>query len=293
MTFHYAAAIDVSDPRNGLSTIAIATAGKTTISITVSTLTATSLEGNQTVTIFNHGERALGNCLGEDRSESTWMRRGFSGLTLAGKILQAFQGAAIAASWGVDAGDLGVGFDPTTLVYDFSYSADITLTFGNADTARLFGFENLSNTGEEVHYSDIVPWGIIRPVLTAVSSPTPNFEPDGIASQAVSASGNVTGLTRAISPIYRDWVQQYETKAKTLRLAADDAHPFTHQELFEVCRTNVPFTVVEGFGDLLREVFFFRADNSAWKCERASDSNDAQFHISYKVVVAGQIPESS
>lgn len=290
MTFHYAAAIDVADPRNGLGNVSLATAGKTTITVNVSTLTADPVVGSGTVTIFNHGYSALGECIGEDRDGSTWMQHSFSPLTLAGKLLQGLQGAAIAAGWGSDGDDLGVGFDPTTLVYDIEYSANTTLTFANAATARLFGFGSLSYSGAAIHYSDITPWGIIRPVLTAVSSPTPNFEPEGIAVQAVSSGSAVSGMARSIAPLYRDWVQQYETKEKTLRLSALSAHPFTHQELFETCRTIVPFVVVDGFGDGRYEVFFFRGEGSNWKCERANDGNDAQFHVSYKTLVAGYLP---
>lgn len=291
MTFHYSAAINLADPRNGLGTITIETAGKDPIVVNISTLTASPVTGSGTVTIFNHGDFGLGTCVGEDRSASTQMARKFSSLCLAAKVLQGIQGAGIAAGWGTDLDDFDFDFSPSTLDYEISFDADIEVTFGNAATAALFGFANLNYSGESEYFSDITPWGIIVPVLTAVSSPTPNFEPDSIASQAVSASGDVTGLTRAISPIYRDWTQQYETKAKTLRLSADETHPFTHQELFEVCRTNVPFIVADGFGDVVEEVFYFRADGSAWKCERASDSNDAQFHVQYKAVVAGYLTE--
>lgn len=291
MTFCYQASIDVADPRFGLGTIAIATAGKTTISINISTLTADAFEGDGTCTTFNHNYVGLGQCLGEDRSGSTWMRQSFSELSLAAKVLQGLQGAALAAGWASDADDISFGFNPSSLIYDIDYSAVITVTFGNNETARLFGFSTLSHTGAATYLSDITPYGIIRPVLSAVSSPTPNFEPEGIASQAISSSAAISGISRSIAPIYRDWVQQYETKEKTLRLQALAAHPFTHQELFEISRTNLPFVVVDGFGDGLDEVFFFRGEGSNWRCERASDGNDAQFHISYKAVVAGYLPE--
>lgn len=292
MTFYYSASVDLADPRNGLGSISIAPAdANPTITVNISTLTSDAVDGDAVVTIFNHNYVALGLCVGEDREASTWMRRNFSDSSLANRIRVALQGAALTAGWGSDAGDLGVGFDPSSLQYDFDYAGNFTLTFSNIQTARLFGFGSLSYSGAAIHYSDITPWGIIRPVLSAVSSPTPNYEPEGIAVQAVSSSAAVSGLTRSIAPIYRDWVQQYETKQKTLRLSALDAHPFTHQELFETCRTNVPFVVVDGFGDGLDEVFFFRGEGANWKCERASDGNDAQFHVSYKTVVAGYLPE--
>lgn len=292
MTFCYQASIDVSDPRHGLGTVSIATAGKTTISVNVSALTANTFEGAGTCTIFNHNYVGLGNCVGEDRSGSLWMRQSFCELSLASRTQSTLRSVAIAAGWSTDAEDLGFGFNPSTLIYDIDYTANITVTFGNAETARLFGFSELVHTGSLQYLSDIVPYGIIRPVLTAVSSPTPNFEPEGIASQAISSSAAVSGITRSIAPIYRDWVQQYETKEKTLRMQALEAHPFTHQELFEISRTNLPFVIVDGFGDGLDEVFYFRGEGSNWRCERASDGNDAQFHISYKAVVAGYLPES-
>lgn len=291
MTFCYQASIDLADPRFGLGTVSIATAGKTTVSVNISTLSADTFEGDGTCTIFNHNYIGLGYCVGEDREASTWMRQSFSELSLASRVQSSIRSAAIAAGWSSDAESIGFGFNPSTLIYDIDYTANITVTFGNAETASLFGFSTLSHTGALQYLSDIVPYGIIRPVLSAVSSPTSNFEPEGIASQAISSSAAVSGLTRSIAPIYRDWIQQYETKEKTLRLQALAAHPFTHQELFEISRTNIPFVVVDGFGDGLDEVFFFRGEGSNWRCERASDGNDAQFHISYKAVVAGYLPE--
>ena len=201
--------------------------------------------------------------------------------------------AGSTAGWGGAESALAFTYSETDHTYTLEYSATFTVTFGSAETAYLFGFNTLILSGSASYTSTSTPWGVIVPILSAVSSPTTNYEPDGISNQAVSASGAVTGLSRSVAPIYRDWVQQYESKEKTLRISALSSHPFTHQELFEACRTGLPFVVIDGFGETddvhNKEVFFLRTEGSMFKCERATDSNDAQFHISYKTVVAGYI----
>lgn len=297
MSFSYLASFDLREPRNNFSTIQIATSGKTTINVNLFTDVDSDVPSSETsarTTVFNHVDIGLGFTIGEDRAASTPMALSHSNTSFPAVVQNHLRDAATTAGWGSASADITVSFDLTGHTYTLEYSATMSVTFGNAETAALFGFTTLTLTSAASYTSPSVPWGCIVPILSAVSSPSTNYEPDGIANQAVSASGAVTGLARSVAPIYRDWVQQYESKEKTLRISAQTTHPFTHQELFEVCRTGLPFVVVDGFGEVdeihNKEVFYLRTEGSMFKCERATDSNDAQFHVSYKTIVAGYIP---
>lgn len=290
--------MDFADPRNNLSTIQIASSGKTTFNINLATSVDSDVPSPDTTvrtTIFNHIGIGLGLTVGEDRARSTPMALTHSNTSLGDVTHNHLRDAATTAGWGGTATDITFAYDETAVTYTLSYSATFTITFGTIETAHLFGFTTLTLSGSASYTSTVTPWGIIRPVLSAVSSPTPNYEPETIANQAVSSSGAVTGLSRSTSPIYRDWVQQYESKENTFRLSAVADQLFTHQELFECVRTSLPFVVVDGFGspdDYSREVFYLRVEGSNFKTDRATDSNDAQFHIAYKTIVVGAITPS-
>jgi hypothetical protein len=299
MSFSYIASIDIADARNNLSTIQLATSGKATISINLFSGVDSDVESPDSLartTVFNHAERGLGAVVAEDRAASTPMSLTHSNTSLGDVTHNHLRDAATTAGWGVAAGDISFVYNETNAQYTLSYNTTFSVTFGTPETAALFGFTTLTLTGSSSYVSTVTPWGVIRPTLPAVSSPTTNYEPETIAAQAVSNSGAVSGISRSTSPIYRDWTQQYEPKEKTLRLSALSSHPFTHQELFEAVRTGLPFVVIDGgFNSeedevYNKEVFYLRAEGSFFKTERATDSNDAQFHIAYKTVVAGYIP---
>jgi hypothetical protein len=286
MTFAYLASLDMLRAAElGFTTVQVQTSGQPSYTVTLGSVTGPTGDMASTCTVFNHAAFGLALTRGEDRSASTAMMAGYSGFSIAGAVTDALNTAQATAGSTATA---TVTFDMTTLQYTFAFNVASSLTFGSDQTAWLFGFDG-DRTAATSHVSNITPWGVIRPVLSDVSEPTTNYEAEGIASQAVSAGNAVVGLARSSVPIYRDWIQQYETKAKTLRLSADASHPFTHQELFEVSRASLPFVVTDAFGDTLQEVFYFRADSSSWKCDRATTANDTQFHIHYRTVVAGYI----
>jgi hypothetical protein len=189
---------------------------------------------------------------------------------------------------------------PTTFSYaaatgkvTIAYSAaDFTLTW-STDAGRDFCGFSADQSGAGTYTSDQTPSMVIAPTSGATSLSTPNYEPDGIGSVATSNDGQSVGIARTVSPLYRDWVQQYETKAKTLRLAAASTHPATMQKLFEECRGVYPFVVSDGFGESYDEVFRLRNDGMNFSAERATPGNDAQFHINFRAIVEGKILDTA
>lgn len=286
-TFAYLGSLDFARASElGFTSITVTKSGDPTYSATLSTASIVTTDAAGTCTVFCHAIVGLGHCVGEDRAASTAMQASYSSFNIANITSYIIQAAAVTAGL---APALDFQFDPDTLAYTINGASSRTITFDNARTAALFGFSNVTLSGAASHTSDITPWGIIRPVLSDVSEPTTNYEPESIAIQAVSAGNSVVGLQRSAVPLYRDWTQQYESKAKSLRLHAVSSHPFTHQELFETHRTVLPFVVQSGFAEQLDEVFYLRSDGSAWKPDRATAANDTQFHVPYKTVVAGQL----
>lgn len=285
--FAYLGSFDCADTNNGFSTIQVATSGKTTISVNIGAFSSTTSDGTSTTTVYNHYGVGLGDFLSEDRRSSNGMARSYSTLGFGPKTQASLQAAATAAGWASTAANLTCSFNAIQCKFTFGYSATMTVTFGSAATYELFGYSGNTLSGASSYVSTNTPDFCIVPTLTATSSSTPNYEPESVSSQAVSNAGTTFGLDRSAVPLYRDWTQQFETKEKTLRRSALAAHPFTFQELVECSRASLPFVVMNGFGDGIDEAFFFRVEGSQWKCERASDGNDAQFHIPFKTVLQG------
>lgn len=291
MTFSYLASFDVSDPGNGFSYIQVAASGKTSFQIQVPALTELSWEGNNPVRIFNHyAGLGLGRTASEDRRVPLQLSQSYGGNSFGGMTVNAMRAGAITAGWGSpSANALTCAYNSGNLRYTFGYNSAFAIAFGSAATASLYGFSSLTASGSASLVGDILPDYIIKPALPAVSDPTTNYEPDSITSQAVSGSGIAFGLSRSAAPLYRDWVQQYELRANTLRLAALSTAPFTHQELIESVRGSFPFVVQDGFGTANDEVFIIRAEGSNFKPDRAAPGWDV-FHITYKTIVQGTIP---
>jgi hypothetical protein len=198
------------------------------------------------------------------------------------------QAAANTATWSTPAG-LTVAYSASTNRYTIAYSVqNVSFSFSTGAGAALLGYTNTSHSGDDSYEGEYAPDYTIEPTQPNASLSRLNFELEDIASQAVSASGISFGLSRAIVPIGRNWVQQYEVAEKTFRLDAATAHPFTFQELFEWSRTSRSFIVYDGFGDEEATVHTLRADGSSWSnatIAYASEANTAQSHISFRTLV--------
>lgn len=193
-----------------------------------------------------------------------------------------------------------ITYNYATNQFTFSYSpATFAMTFSVTAGHQLFGYLGISLSGATSYASDRIPYYVIAPSLPRVSDATPNFEPSGIGSHVVpDAPVAGYGVSRMYSPLYRDWVQKFETLERSQRLYASSIRPYTFQQLFEECRGHNLFLVYDGWAApptinsalCTAEVFALRNDGLAWaaKDSRASSNNDVQFHHRFMAqVVAG------
>lgn len=303
MTCLYHMVFDIA--QLGLGSITLATSGKTDRTIDLSTLSladalspyATSDYDSADSTLFSHyystGTQYI---LGEDPSlnvlgwGSNTQRLRYLKTDLAKVIQGACQTAITAATSWVTPSGFTVGGGVSGFGYTFSYSAAFTIAFSNAKTAAFLGFPNSTTASSTIQTSAYYPLYTIAP-RSVTSLATPNYEPDAVGNHVVADDGTGFGMSREVSPLYRDWIQQYETKEKTIRLNAAITHPTTFQEMIEHCRGGFPFLVEGGgFGTgLACEAFSLRSESCKWLPERASIANDAQFHIAFKTVVEGKV----
>lgn len=279
----YAASFDLRDGRHGFGSVTFRCASaEFTVALTS---LVTTLANGQASSVYNHvGTNQFAGEDGVILSEASY---GFCTFSFADVFVEAMQTAAGATAW-PDPSRLQVvgNGDP----YRFTYSDRLftAIEFSNSAAMRLFGFTaNFSGSAESVTGTG-TPNFIISPILSAVTTEETNgyiYEPSKISAAATSAAGMQYGLARTQPPLFRNWMQQSETRAKTLRGQAIATHPCTHQLLVESCRSVYPFVVVDGFGDGFDYLFRLRPEGAMWTtnvCARAGgDMDDALFDIQY------------
>ena len=300
MTFQYLASFDITDARNNFGSIELVRFPLGNFSLNLKSDISNGLNSSgQTMRILNHYPTGIANAVGEDSEENAGLSFTAATQSFGALIQQRIRQGAVAASW-LNGNTLTCSYDTATMRYTFGYGGTLLhINFSNTATARLFGFSGSWSGSSSSITGDIVPSFAIQPSLSDVTTNDVegvNYGADGISMQGVSEYGSVFGITRECAPIFRDWTQQSEPKAKTQRLAAASTHPFTHQELFERCRSVHPFVVVDGFGDGHDYVCKLRPDSSMWStsaCKRAGgEMDDALFDVSYNTQVLGVFDES-
>ena len=298
MTFSYYASFDVSDPSFALGTITLSRSGSSNIVVNLANITATAASGTATVKKFCHySATGLGNTITQDRYLTAAMAQSWSTQSFAGVVTTFLVAAAVTAGW-PNPSSVICSFNMTTLRYTFTHTSAFTAIAWSQPAGRsLFGFvSNFSGSSTSVA-GTAVPHFAIQPtqpdICTVGSDDFLNYEPNEVSSTAVSQSGMFFGMSRTASVIFRDWVQQYETKEKTLRLSAASTHTYTFEAFIQDCRSHSPFVVFNSLGTSSGgEVFGFRkegAHTGKQIIQRASDGNDAAFHIKIKTIVCGSI----
>ena len=288
----YAAAFDLRDGRQGFGTVTFSSSGATDFELDLTEdVVGDGLSG--ATRVFNH--YGFEQVIGEDFNAITTATFGLSGVPFGVAMTEAMRDAAGDAGWS-DFTELLCAFDGTTYAFSYGGHAFSAIAFSNGATRRLFGFAaNFSGSSSTVTGTTL-PSFIIQPVLDGVTFERTDgyiYEPTGISSAAPSASGMQYGLFRARTPLFRNWVQQAEPREKVLHGQATSAHPGTHQQLFEACRSVYPFIVIDGFGDDYSYLFRLRPEGSIWSedtCKRMrGDLDDALFTIRYRAQQIGQI----
>lgn len=288
----YSASFDLRDSRHGFGTLTFSASGEVDFEIDLSSLIATSLDGGTIgVSVFNH--YGMNTFVAEDGSSSEAAGFGLSGTPFAGVITDAMQSAA---TWPSPSG-LVCTFNDTFYTFNYFGSAFTQIAFSNGPTKRLFGFAGTVTDTLESITGTLLPNFLIDPVLSAVTMESADgyiYEPKGVSSAVASAAGMQYGLPRTKAPLFRNWVQQSEPRAKVIRGAATAAHPCTHQLLVESCRSVLPFAVIDGFGgdgEAQSYLFRLRPEGAMWSeqtCSRAGgEMDDAHFDVRYRAQQLG------
>ena len=280
----YAASFDVSDIDNALGIVRFSTAGKPSIDVDLAQLRSPDSFGKPTPVLSHLIDPAL--LRGHDYHRSNVLG-GAATQPLAALFQAALRTAAQTATW-TDFLSLGLIFDPSVNPprYVFTYSPRFTgIQFLTPASRQLFGFSSdFAGSGSPV-LSTRTPLYVVVPTIDGASDVTVDYEPDAVSSLASSGAGVSYGMSRYSSQIWRDWIQQYEKKAKTWREFADPSHPYTFQHLFEDSR-GAPFLVYGGgFGSSAQEAFFLR--DPFFEAKRSVPGEDDHWHIPFKCVGAG------
>lgn len=289
----YGAGFDVS-ALSGLGTLTVATAGKPNVVITLGSVRASDYTLVSSALFFQHSTTNEVGWRAESADAATKLQN-WSRVSWAKALQTAIQTEATVQGWTTPS-NFTIVMSATTAFFTYAYTvANFSMTWTTDAGRALCSIAASANqSGAQSYVGTVVPTYAILPTQQAASCPGVedglNYEPANIATHVQTDNGDGHGIARPVSPLYRDWIQQYETKAKTMRLAAAAAHPFTFEALFEQCRGHYPFVVDDGGFDRdnILEAFFFRTEGTIRKYERASVGNASQFHIPFRTVVVGE-----
>lgn len=265
-----------------LGTITLARAGGYSDAVVnMSTGVAGTDYDSATSRIFSH----LGGGIAGQDPDTTERFRNFSRNSYASALETSINVAAGIASW---PGSFTVAAPGSSGGYAIAYSggANFSITWSATAGRNLLGFTG-NQSGAQSYTGSATPTYMVISTLDYPSNDTTNYEPEAIGNHSISDNGSGYGISRTTSPLYRDFSQEYETKAKTLRLSASSSHPWTFQHLFEHCRGVWPFVLY--IVDQRQEVFSFRTEGIPFHPERATPGNDAQFHIPFRCIAEGTI----
>ena len=174
-------------------------------------------------------------------------------------------------------------------VYTITANTGTIQVTTNTSTAmrRLLGFSSLPTSAAISATSDVRPYYLINPYITARSNVTDDYEGGEISYDAEADDGNSFGISRLTAPLYHDWVQGFESKEASFKNSATAAVPFTYQHLFEHCRNVEPIWVLDSMGGSGTDnmAVKLRADGSVWRPQRVTADYDGQWNIPFNTRV--------
>ncbi len=283
----YEAPFDVANTALGFGTLTLSTVGETDVVVNLATLTS----GGYSRFWHYKGDGGHSWLRSVDKAR-TYRLTTEAQYAFDVALTTALQAAATTATW-ANPSNLTASFrrDNTPIGYRLRYTgATITATWSTAAGRALMGFSANVAIAAETLLADQVPTYVVVPTIQYTSNDTMYFEPTGSATH-VAPDDNSAGMgwARYVATVYQDWVQQFETKEITDWMFADSAHPWTFRDLFEYCRGDIPFALVWYRSTSLGgTVHMLRLPQ--WDApQRASDNDDAQFHIKFETRVMGEM----
>jgi hypothetical protein len=291
----YAAGFDVAE-LSGLGTLTMATAGKTSNVVTLSSVQGNVVTTSAVTSLFFHlhsvttagyfvdvhGEN-LGNMLPD-----------WSVICYAQALQGALRALATTHSW-VNPTHINCSISSTTGKITIAYAdATFSLTWTTAAGRDFLGFA-ADQSGGTTYTGTQTPMYLIEPSLKKVSRVSYFNEAENIATHVAPDDGRSRGfgMSRPRGLWNVDFVQEFETKEKSRLLSAQASHPFTFDHLKQHCRGQYPFLVYGGFppetvllsgsrvsADTL--VFMNRTEGTRISGERQNGDSDVQFHHHFK-----------
>ena len=215
---------------------------------------------------------------------STW-----NSATFAAALTAAINAEATANSWTCT---VLVSFSTTTNRYTIARATGtgtFTLVFGNTPSRLLLGF-SANQTTNSTHTATLTPSFWIDATLDGRSLDREgDYEPGSIASISISDDGTAyAGISRTVSPKYRAWVQQFELKRKVFKAFDDGTDHWTFEDLWEHCRTEMPFVVDDGVDQMVC-VLLSESSSFSKKQRPGGPADDVHMSLPFEVWHAADI----
>jgi hypothetical protein len=195
-------------------------------------------------------------------TSGVYMHGGFTATSADGVAISPFATSASALISG-----LVVGFDPLECEYGLSAASTFSVTWSGAQgaaMAAILGFDSASNlTGSNSYTSTRRPRYLIVSRLAGQSQVHETYEPAGRIAYAESDNGQAYSTHPEQMPVYRDWVQPFETLSgptdaeyavsqevggtavRIANVGAATKVTWTWEHFFRHCRATLPFSLID------------------------------------------------
>ena len=195
-------------------------------------------------------------------TSGVYMHGTFTAPTVDGVTVSSFIAACNTAITG-----LIVTFDPQECEYGLSATSNFTVTWSGAQgaaMAAILGFDAASNlTGSNNYTSTRRPRYLIISRLAGQSQVHETYEPAGRIAYAESDNGQAYSTHPEQMPVYRDWVQPFETLSgptdaeyaisqevggtavRIANVGAATKVTWTWEHFFKHCRATLPFSMID------------------------------------------------
>lgn len=182
---------------------------------------------------------------------------------------------AVVAGW-------TVSYSTSTYAYTISHATAFTLTWtgtGGTNLQRALGFSANVGSGTSAT-SDVRPYYVIVPAISARSQVSDVYEPDDIVSEAVSDGGTSFAIAKDTTETWSDWEQTMESKEAVLARAALATVPWTWEAFFKSCRGKNPIRVVDGSSSTVHKLREKGASFTAATRRRVAVDYDGLWNVS-------------
>jgi hypothetical protein len=166
--------------------------------------------------------------------------------------------------------------------YTIGCDAAFTLTWtgtGGTNLRLALGYISTPTASATSAVGTVRPYYLMIAEVDGLSEVSGVYEPDEVASEAVSDGGQAFSVSKDTDELWSDWSQAMEPLAATFTRSATAAVPWTWQAFFKHCRAEQPFVSINTADD--GTAHRLRADGASFAPSRVATDYDGLWNLRF------------